>query len=167
MRSPPPLSVHSDFGVRAEVVGDQRVGGVEDVLRGPVVLVEHDHRGVGERLFELEDVADVGAAEPVDRLVGVADHAHVVVLRAEQHHEFVLRLVRVLVLVDQDVLEAVLPLLQRLLVDLQQVDRDHQQVVEVHRVRGGEAALVLGVGGRDQLALGRATRALGCTCRSR
>ena len=34
------------------VVGDDRVGGVEDALRRPVVLLEHDHRRVGEHLLE-------------------------------------------------------------------------------------------------------------------
>ena len=49
------------LGLAAEVVGDDRVGGVEDRLRRPVVLLEHDHGGVGERVLELEDVADVRA----------------------------------------------------------------------------------------------------------
>ncbi len=130
-------------------------------MRGPVVLVQHDHSCVREHFLELEDVADVRAAEAVDRLVGVADYAHVLVLLAEQHHEFVLRLVRVLVLVDHDVRKAGLPFLQSLLVDLHEVHGDHQQVVEVHRVGGGEAALVLVVGGRDELALGRRLGLLG------
>src|SRR5207247_9959770 len=39
-----------------EVVGDDGVGSVEDRLRAAVVLLQHDNRGVGERLLELEDV---------------------------------------------------------------------------------------------------------------
>ena len=57
-----------------EVVGDHRVGGVEDRLRAAVVLVEHDRRDVGERILELQDVAEVGAAELVDAVV----HEHAV-----------------------------------------------------------------------------------------
>ena len=41
----------------ARVVGDDRVGGVEDGLRAAVVLVEHDRGDVVERLLELRDVA--------------------------------------------------------------------------------------------------------------
>jgi hypothetical protein len=55
-----------------EVVRDDRVRGVEDVLRRAVVLLEQDHLRVREVPLELDDVADVGAAEGVDRLVGVA-----------------------------------------------------------------------------------------------
>ena len=37
------------LGLAADVVGDDGVGGVEDGLRRPVVLLEQHHRGVGER----------------------------------------------------------------------------------------------------------------------
>ena len=43
------------------VVDDHRVGGLEDPVRGAVVLLERDHLHVAEVLLELEDVADVGA----------------------------------------------------------------------------------------------------------
>ncbi len=62
------------LGLAALVVADHRVGGVEDRLGRAVVLLEQDRAGVGEVLLEVEDVADVGAPEGVDRLVGVADH---------------------------------------------------------------------------------------------
>ena len=52
---------------------------------------------------------DVGAAEPVDRLVRIADREDVPVLAREQLQQPVLRVVRVLVLVDEDVAEGVLP----------------------------------------------------------
>ena len=61
------------FGLATLVVGDDRVGRVEDGLRGTVVLFEHDGLRVGEILLEILDVADVRAAERIDRLVGVAD----------------------------------------------------------------------------------------------
>ena len=67
----------------AHVVGDDRVGGVEDGLGRPVVLLEQDHRGVGERLLELEDVGDVGAPEPVDRVVHEHAVGHVGVRRVD------------------------------------------------------------------------------------
>ena len=54
------------LGLAAQVVGDHRVGGVEDGLGGSVVLLEHDHGGVRERLLELEDVPDVRTSEAVN-----------------------------------------------------------------------------------------------------
>ena len=58
----------------------------------------------------------------------------------------VLRVVGVLVLIHQHVPEPV-PVGGRGVGErLQQVDRDHDQVIEVHRARRDQAALVLGVG---------------------
>ena len=58
--------------VAAGVLRDDRVRGVEDRLGRAEVLFEQDDRGVGKALLELQDVAHVGRAEAVDRLVRVA-----------------------------------------------------------------------------------------------
>jgi hypothetical protein len=71
--SPSPIGREQLLVLAVEVVGDDRVRRIEDVLGRAVVLLEQDHLGVGEVALELDDVADVGAAERVDRLVGVAD----------------------------------------------------------------------------------------------
>ena len=152
------------LGDAAAVVRDHRVGGREDRLGRAVVLLELDHARVGEVVLEVEDVADVGAAEAVDRLRVVADDREVAVpdragvgrtvarLRAaalrrapaadEQLQQPVLRVVGVLVLVDEHVAEGVAVALADLLEQLQQVDGAEQQVVEVHRVHAVQVALV-------------------------
>ena len=140
----PGLAVGEEaLGPAALVVGDDRVGGVEDVLGRTEVLLQQDGGGVGEGLLELQDVADVGAPPAVDRLVRVADHADVAVLAPEQHDELVLGPVGVLVLVDQDVAEPLLVGRPHVVAALQQVDRHHQQVVEVHGVGRQQPLLVL------------------------
>ena len=63
-------------------------------------------------------------------------------LLGQQLQEAVLRVVRVLVLVDEDVAKRVLPLLARLGEALEHVDREKEHVVEVDRVRREEALLV-------------------------
>ncbi len=90
------------------VARDDGMGGVEDQLGRPVVLLELDDRGVGPVALEVEDVAQVRAAPRVDRLVVVADDAQVAVLRRERPDPQVLRPVRVLVLVDVEVAPALL-----------------------------------------------------------
>ena len=67
----------------------------------------------------------------------------------------ILRVVRVLVLIDKDVPERVLPLLPSLREAFEDVDREHQHVVEVDGVRGEQAALVERVGVRDGLVVER------------
>lgn len=161
------------LGAAAGVALDDGVGGVEDVLGGAVVLLQQDGAGLRVVLLELEDVADRRAAEGVDRLVGVADHAEFGGLVAgadELADQGVLGVVGVLVLVDQDVPEAPPVVLGDVGERLEQVDGGHDDVVEVqrvgvvqpglvHRVRLGELPLegVLRLGGErlvvDQLVL--------------
>ena len=152
------------LGLAALVVADHRVGGVEDRLGGAVVLLEQDRGGVREVLLEVHDVADVGAAERVDRLVRVTDHhqlggldplaagaglLHLV--GAELVDEGVLRVVGVLVLVDEHVAEAAAVDLAHLRERLEQVHRGHDQVVEVERVGVAQPPLVELVGGGVRL----------------
>ena len=94
----------------ALVGGDDAGGGGEDVRGGAVVLLEADHLRAGKILLEAEDVADLGAAPAVDRLVVVADAADVVVGAGEEAEPEVLGDVGVLVLVDEDVAEPALVL---------------------------------------------------------
>ena len=110
-------------------------------------------------------------------LVVVADDGDLLVVGGQRQGDLVLGLVGVLVLVDQDVAEALLVVRQHLGVLAEQAHRVHQQVVEVHRAGLGQAGLVLGVdlrllalervGGpgerllrRDQLVLPQADLAL-------
>ena len=81
------------------------------------------------------------AAEGVDRLVGVADHAQLGRLRARRARgadqladQDVLGVVGVLVLVDEHVPEPAAVVLGDVREGLQQVHRRHDQVVEVERV---------------------------------
>ena len=113
------------------IAADDAVGGVQDGLAGAVVLLEVHDMGVGVVLAELEDVADVGSAEAIDGLVVVAHDRDVAVLRRQQVDEDVLRAVGVLVLVDEDVAEAIPPLGEGLGVGAEELGELHQQVVEV------------------------------------
>ena len=78
-------------------------------------------------------------------LIGVADDADVLVAAGEHEDHLVLGLVRVLVLVDEDVFEPLPVVLEHVAVFPEQHDGLHQQVVEVHRPRLLQAELVLGV----------------------
>ncbi len=82
---------------------DERVGGVEDGLRGAVVLLERHDGRARELAREVEDVADRRAAEGVDALRVVADDRDVAVHAAHPLEDARLEDVGVLVLVDEDV----------------------------------------------------------------
>src|SRR5262245_18754520 len=75
-------------------------------------------------------------------LIRIANGTDVAVFLSQELEESVLGVVGVLVLVDEDVTERLLPLLASLLEPLEHVDGQHQEVVEVDGVRGEETALV-------------------------
>ncbi len=130
---------------RMGVVGDQYVGTAQDAAGGAVVLLEHDDFQGGIVLLEQHQVFWAGTTPGVDRLVIIADHGELVA-HADQHlHQQVLAGVGVLVFVHQQVAHAVLPAFEHIGVLLEQLDRQQDQVVEVHRVERLERALVVGV----------------------
>ena len=85
------------------VVGDQRVGNAQDAFGAAVVLFELDDFDFGVVLFEIQDVAEIGAAPAVDRLIGIARDSQVRMIDRQRADDRVLRQIRILVFVDQDV----------------------------------------------------------------
>ena len=113
---------------------DHRIGHVQNLLRGAVVLVQLHLDRVGVVFDKAAQVAHVGGAPRVDRLVGVAHDGQVAAALRPRPRQRVLHHAGVLKLVDQRVLEPRLVVL-RDLADLEQVERPIQQVVEVERLR--------------------------------
>ena len=144
------------LGPPGRVLGDQGVGRRQDGLRGAVVLLQQNGFRVGVVDLELRDVADRGAAEGVDRLVCVADDDQLArrdirrtgsgLVADQLADQDVLRVVGVLVLVDHHVAEPAAVVIRDLRESLQDVDRRHDQVVEVERVGLAQPALVHRVG---------------------
>ena len=114
------------------VVADDLVGHLEDVLGGPVILLQFHEVHLIVILLELQDVLDGGPAEGVDGLRIVAHHAHVLVHGAQQFDHFILRRVGILVLIDQDVAEFVLVGVEGFGHLHQQLVELEQQVIEIH-----------------------------------
>ena len=127
-------------------------------LRRAVVALERDDLGRRvEVRGEIEDVAHRRGAEGVDRLRVVADHGEAAPVGLQRQQDRGLQAVGVLVLVDQDVVEAAADLLgeRRLGDHLRPVE---QQVVVVEHVL---ALLGLDVGGEQLPQLLRPRRAPG------
>ena len=108
------------------------------------MLQPHDI-GVGVVAFEVEDIADVGAAKFIDRLVVVADHANIAVVGRELTAQQILGLVGILVLVDEQVFEALLEFLQDFRVPVELAHDLDEQIVEIKGIVAAELGLVGGV----------------------
>ena len=105
-RAPASRSLHSVLPLRARLCAITALAAAQDVAGRAVVLLQPQHHGAREGALEVEHVRQVGAAPAVDGLVVVAHHEDVPVHGAERLHQPELRVVGVLVLVHQHVLEA-------------------------------------------------------------
>ena len=143
--SPSARLVNSFLGWRPALCATSSFAASRIGLRRAVVLFELEDLRAREVFLEAQDHAVVAAAPRVDRLIVVADDRDVAVLLGERRDEAVLRVVDVLVLVDQDVLELRLIARARVFVVVEQLDRAGDQVVEVEPVGLGQAAVVLAV----------------------
>jgi hypothetical protein len=109
---------------------------------------------VGKVVLEGQNIAHICSPEAVDRLIVITDHRHVAMLRAEDLHELVLRLVRVLILIDEQMQKTVLVILANGVGFTKQRHRAQQEVVEVERRRTVQLALIRPVNARDLLLHG-------------
>ena len=121
---------------------DDVVRGGQDRAGGAVVLLQRDDLEVRIVLRQALEVLDGGAAPAVDALVVVAHRGEDPLLAHQGLEQLVLGRVGVLVFIDQHMAQRAAPFLAGLLVLLQQLQRQADQVVEVHRRIGREPLLV-------------------------
>ena len=131
-----------------DILVNQRVSGIDDRLRRAVVTLQLKQLSLRINALKIENITDVGAAERVDTLRIVAHHADIVLRLGELLDQHKLDIVRILVLVHQDVLELLLVFLAHVRTLVQQAQHVDQQVVKIHRVRGFQTRLVQGIDGR-------------------
>ena len=83
------------------------IGRGENGRRAAKVLLQLNDRRVRPIALEGQNIADIGAAPTVDRLVRIAGRTDVVVLRNETRGDLILGVVRILVFVDEQELETI------------------------------------------------------------
>ena len=116
------------------VIADDRVGRVQNVAGGTVVLLQLNDLRPRESTLKVQDIADIGSPELIDGLVIVTHHAEVLVLSGQQLNEAELGRVGVLVLIHHDVFEPLLIILQYIGVGAEQIHSLKDQIVEIQRV---------------------------------
>ena len=138
------LTVHCFFDLFL-VVADDAVGRAHNVLRRAVVLFQFHRDRFRILAVELENVVNVGSAERIDALRIVAHHADIVVFACELAHDGVLRVVRVLILIDQDIAKTLGVAAAGFLDTIKKQIGVEEQIVEVEGFGGATAPEVFGV----------------------
>ena len=89
------------LAIAIAIVCDDLVGGIKNVWSAAIVLLQLDDLRPWKHLVEAQDIAGVGTAPTIDRLIVVTHNAEIVVLLNERSNHHQLRSVCVLVLVNQ------------------------------------------------------------------
>ena len=114
------------------LIGRDQPRGRRQNMRGrAVVLFQPDYLRAREILFEPQDVADLGTAPAIDRLVIIAHNADIVMRLRQEPQPQILRGIGVLIFVDEDIAEAFLPLMQDIGMGLKQSHAMHQEIAEI------------------------------------
>ena len=121
---------------------DHLIGRIQDYLGGPVVLFQFVDAGLGIVLFEIQDIADIRTPPAVDALVDIPHGTQVVFRRRKELGQEILDMVGVLVFVDEHVMEFVLVLRPHFRHRLEQLHRQQQQIIEIHRIALDQVFLV-------------------------
>ena len=119
----------------AFILANQRIGSLYDELCGTVVLLKFEEAcTLRILLLEIQDVVNVGTTKRIDTLCIIANDTDTTVLLGKLQHDFLLRIVGVLILVDEHIAKTLNILLADVLMLMKQQIGLHQQVVEVHSV---------------------------------
>ena len=147
------------FAFSSAIIRDDLVGRRENSLSRAVVLFQADDGAIGKILFKIQDIADRRPAKSVDRLVVIPYYAKVLMTGRQKMDQLILHLVRVLVLINQDVQKTFAVVLEHLRVLAKQLQGFRQDVIKVHRVLFHKRFLIRAVNLGPLLSVS--------TCRSR
>ena len=111
------------FALAALIVANDSVGGVQNMPRGAVVLLQTDGTSTGVLLFKIEDIVNIRATETVDTLVIIAHHADVAVAACQQRGQAILKMVGILILVNQHIAELAAIVFPHFPISFQQMHR--------------------------------------------
>ena len=103
-------------------------------MRRTIVAFELDDARLWKVVLEIENVAQVGAAPFVNRLIGVTYNTQIAMLPRKALNQQILRPVRVLLFVDHDMDEFSSVFVPDRFGLLEEFDRLEQQIVEVERI---------------------------------
>ena len=133
------------------IVGDDGVRRIENRLRRAVVLLEADDLRAAVLLFKRQNIFNRRAAEFVDGLVVVTHDADVFISARKKRRKPVLKLVRVLILVDEHIAELALVIGSHVLERVQELHGLENDIVKVQRVCVMEPLLIALIDLRDFL----------------
>ena len=116
------------------IVGDHRIGRIQNGLGGPVILLQANGSGTGVLLLKIQDILNGCPPEPVNTLVIVTDNTDIAALPSEKLCQKILHMVGILILVNQNIMEFSLVKLPDFLILLEKLYGHIEDVVKIQGV---------------------------------
>ena len=125
------------------IAGDHGAGGGQNMGGRAVILLQPHHNGARKILFKPQDIAHLGPAPAIDRLVIIAHAADVLMRLRQKPQPKVLADVGILVLVHQNIAEPALILFQHIGVFLKDHHAMQQKIAKIGGVQSAQTLLIL------------------------
>ena len=104
------------FCLTSFIILNHRVGRIQNIFCGTVILFQLDHFGVRELFFKIKNIINIGTAEFINRLVIITDHTKVPVFPCQKADQTELDRIGILILIDHNVLKSFLIIIQNILI---------------------------------------------------
>ncbi len=129
----------------ADIVSDNIICRVKYMGCGSVVLLKPYRPAILIVVFKSQNIFDISSPEFVNTLIVISDHAKIVEFPGDKAREIVLKPVRILILVDEDIFKPVLPVFQNIRIILKELYRIEQKIVKIHGIGPEEFLTVTGI----------------------
>ena len=113
------------------VIADHCIGRIQNMTGGTVILLQLNDFCPRKCTFKIQDIADVGTTELINRLVIIAYHAEVFIFSGQKLNQTKLRRVGILVLIHHDIAETLLIIFQHIRIRLEQIHGFKNKIIEI------------------------------------
>ena len=118
----------------------------QDRFRRAIIAFQPDDLGIRIVLLEIENVLNIRPAPGINGLIRITHHADIPMLHRQRMHQHILRMIRILILIDHDVPEHPPIMFGNLRVPRNQLVHPRKHAVEVDSAIPLERALVVAPG---------------------
>ena len=127
------------------ILMNQRISCIDDGLRRTIIALQLKEPCFRINLPEIEDIAYIRSAERINGLRIISDHADIILRLCQLFYQKELNIIRILILIHQDILELLLVFLSCFRTFIQEPQHVNQQVIKIHRIRSMQASLIQGI----------------------
>ena len=105
-------------------------------------MLQLDRLCLGEILFEIQDIADIRTTPAINGLVRIANDADIVMPICQKRGKSVLRTVRILIFIDEDIAETMLIFLTKFSIIFQKLNGKQKKIVKIQSIVLAQLLLV-------------------------